>query len=185
MNRQGRIKGRNHLKPKIMDQKINQSFERILAFDPNYRGFGWAVLETEPLTLVDWGISSCKREKGNRCTAVIDTMIQVYDPSIVVIEDCAGMNTVRCKAIRSMLNQITRTARRLKKRVVRISRNDVRLHFAKTGATTKQAIAEDIAERFPELKPWLPKPRELGYSEEYNMSIFDAVAIGLALLDEE
>lgn len=162
-----------------MDQKTKQPFERILSFDANYRGFGYAVLETHPITLVDWGVSGCKRDKGNRCAAIINTMIQAYDPSVVVIEDCRGMNTPHCKANRSILNQIARTAERQGRSVIRISWNDVRLFFAKKGATTKQAIAEKTAEEFPMLKGQLPKPREIFESEAYTMSIFDAVALAL------
>ena len=43
----------------------------------------------------------------------------------------------------------------------------------------KQEIAIAIAERFPELAPRLPRFRKPWMSEDYRMSIFDAVALAL------
>ena len=43
----------------------------------------------------------------------------------------------------------------------------------------KQEIAIAIAERFPELAPRLPRSRKPWMSEDYRMSIFDAVALAL------
>jgi hypothetical protein len=47
------------------------------------------------------------------------------------------------------------------------------------GASSKQEIAAAIANRFPELAPRLPRFRKPWMSEDYRMSIFDAVALGL------
>ena len=51
--------------------------------------------------------------------------------------------------------------------------------WAGSDATTKQEIAIAIAERFPELAPRLPRSRKPWMSEDYRMSIFDAVALAL------
>jgi len=51
--------------------------------------------------------------------------------------------------------------------------------WAGSDATTKQEIAIAIAERFPELAPRLPRFRKPWMSEDYRMSIFDAVALAL------
>lgn len=48
------------------------------------------------------------------------------------------------------------------------------------GTANKHDIAVAIADRFPELAPRLPRVRKPWMSEDYRMSIFDAV--GLALI---
>ena len=51
--------------------------------------------------------------------------------------------------------------------------------WAGSDATMKQEIAIAIAEHFPELAPRLPRSRKPWMSEDYRMSIFDAVALAL------
>jgi hypothetical protein len=54
------------------------------------------------------------------------------------------------------------------------------IYFA-DGRGTKHALAEIIAKRFPgELASRLPPKRKPWMSEDYRMSIFDAVALVLA-----
>ena len=48
------------------------------------------------------------------------------------------------------------------------------------GAFTKYQIATTIAERLPELAPRLPPFRKPWLSEDYRMSIFDAVSFPVA-----
>jgi len=47
------------------------------------------------------------------------------------------------------------------------------------GAPNKQEIAGAIAKRFPELAPRLPRFRKPWMSEDYRMSIFDAVGLAI------
>jgi hypothetical protein len=55
----------------------------------------------------------------------------------------------------------------------------VKQAFSESGASTKHEIAVAIAKRFPELAPRLPRFRKPWMSEDYRMSIFDAVAFGV------
>jgi hypothetical protein len=64
-------------------------------------------------------------------------------------------------------------------KVKTLSRAEVKQAFAESGAGTKYEIAIAIANRFPELTPRLPRFRKPWMSEDYRMSIFDAVAFGL------
>jgi len=54
----------------------------------------------------------------------------------------------------------------------------VRQTFAQD-ARNKQLIAVAIGRRFPELAPHVPPYRKCWMSEDYRMSIFDAVALAL------
>jgi Holliday junction resolvasome RuvABC endonuclease subunit len=59
------------------------------------------------------------------------------------------------------------------------SRAKVKQAFSESGASNKHEIATTIAGRFPELAPRLPRFRKPWMSEDYRMSIFDAVALGV------
>jgi hypothetical protein len=67
-------------------------------------------------------------------------------------------------------------------KVRRSSRAWIKRAFAKSGASTKQQIAVAIANRFPELAPRLPRFKKAWMSEDYRISIFDAVGLALTFL---
>jgi hypothetical protein len=62
------------------------------------------------------------------------------------------------------------------------SRAKVKQAFSKSGTSTKQEIALDIVNRFHDLAPRLPRFRKPWMSEDYRMSIFDAVGLALTFL---
>ena len=67
-------------------------------------------------------------------------------------------------------------------KVALFSREEVRRAFFTGGMGTKHALAEILAERFPEeLGSRLSPKRRPWMSEDYCMSIFDAVALALAM----
>lgn len=47
----------------------------------------------------------------------------------------------------------------------------------------KFAEAEALADRYPELRPRLPKPRRLWDSEPRNITLFEALALALEVID--
>ena len=51
--------------------------------------------------------------------------------------------------------------------------------FLQYGARTKQQIATDIANQFPELAPRVPPVRSCWMTEHYSMATFDAVSLAL------
>jgi hypothetical protein len=60
-----------------------------------------------------------------------------------------------------------------------LSPRDVRKMFSER-STNKYEIASAVAAGLPELRTILPPKRRPWESERYNMSIFDAAAVGLA-----
>src|SRR5258708_22456161 len=153
----------------------------VLAIDPSTRGFGFAVLEG-PNRLIDWGVKETKKEKNARTLKLIDDLIDVYLPSVIVVEDYAGKGSRRCRRIERLINDISRLASKRQIKVRSFSRAKVKQAFSESGASNKQEIAIAIANRFPELAPRLPRFRKPWMSEDYRMSIFDAVALGLTFL---
>ncbi len=157
-------------------KNIQKQF-RILAIAPSARGFGYAVLEGEG-TLVDWAVKSVKGDKNRRCLVKVKKLLTHYQPDLLVLEDPTNRRSIRIRDLNSL---ITNTAAQHQVKVRLITRERVYRAFALGEQGTKHALAEIIAQRFPqELGGRLPSKRRLWMSEDYRMGIFDAVALGLA-----
>ena len=151
---------------------------RVLAIDPSTRGFGFAVLEG-PNRLIDWGVKETKTDKRRRSLELIEALIEQYQPNVLVVEDYTVKGARRCRRIQGLINDISKLALKRKVKVRSFSRAKVKQVFSESGAINKQEIATAIAKQFPELVPRLPRFRKPWMSEDYRMSIFDAVALGL------
>src|SRR5207245_2482978 len=132
---------------------------RVLAIDPSTRGFGFAVLEG-PNRLIDWGVKETKKNKNARSLKLIEDLIDRYQPSVIVVEDYAGKGSRRCRRVRELIEDISKLAAKRKIRVTSFSRAKVKQVSSESGAQTKHEIAVDIAKRFPELAPRLPRFRK-------------------------
>jgi Holliday junction resolvasome RuvABC endonuclease subunit len=152
----------------------------VLAIDPSTRGFGFAVLEG-PNRLIDWGVKETKKNKNTRTLKLIEDLIDRYQPNVIVVEDYAGKGSRRCRRIQALINDISKLAAKRKIKVRSFSRVKVKQAFFESGAVNKYEIASAIAKRFPELAPRLPRYRKPWMSEDYRMSIFDAVALAVTV----
>jgi Holliday junction resolvasome RuvABC endonuclease subunit len=160
----------------------NRTDKRVLALDPSSRGFGFAVLEG-PERLIDWGVKEARADKNRRSLRHIDDLLKHYQPDIIVIEEYAFRDARRSLRVQKLLRAIHELAARKEVKVRAVSRPEIRKAFAEYPATTKHQIAEAIARRLPELAPRVPPLRQPWMSEDYRMSIFDAVALALTLFD--
>jgi Holliday junction resolvasome RuvABC endonuclease subunit len=154
---------------------------RVLAIAPSTRGFGFAVLEG-PETLVDWGVRTVRGDKNVRCVAEVNHLIELYQPNMIVLENCTAKNSKRHERIRKLIRGIAALAKSRGIKTERFSRTQVRCAFSANCSATKEQIAEAIGERFPdELGSRLPPHRQPWMSEDYRMTIFDAVALALTV----
>jgi RNase H-fold protein (predicted Holliday junction resolvase) len=154
--------------------------ERVLALDPATFGFGYAVLEYEPLRLVAWGTKTGRRNNGTVASAV-NRLIFDYQPTVIVLPSWPdGGHSLRGPALDAFVDAIEETLTSHGLPVLMCSPADVREHFASVGATTKYEIAEHLTDEFPELHAILPRPRENTQTERAAMTVFDAVALTLA-----
>lgn len=153
---------------------------RILAVDPAVRGFGFAVLEG-PDTLIDWGRKEARTDKTRRMIQGVRDLIAVYQPDLIVAEDCDDRDSRRRPAICKLLREIVTVAKAAGIPVGRVPRVSVLRAFAEPppNRTNKESIANRIAERFPELTPSLPPHRKRWMSEDSRINVFDAVAFAL------
>lgn len=156
---------------------------RILAIDPVSRGLGFVVMEG-PRTLVDWGVRSARTEKQLRASAHLTQLITTYQPDYLIVERVNSTGSRRCRRIKQLLSRLTLLGAELGVRVRRISRAEVKAHFAPQGAVTKNQIALEIGLQLPELAAKVPPYRKPWMSEDYQMPVFDAAAMAMAFFHE-
>lgn len=159
--------------------------DRILAIDPISRGFGFVVLEEEPLQLVDWGIRVCTRRNGATCPRALRRMIVDYEPSIVVIEGEHEVTSLRLRALGDFVSSVADVLDASAVPVRTFSRMEIRQVFSQAGAVTKEQVARVLVSHFPELTTSLPPPRKMWQSEDSRMSIFDALSLAVVYLAEK
>lgn len=152
---------------------------RILAVDPFPRGFGFVVLEDEPLQLVDWAVKTFRDHKGNDA---LEKLIDKYQPTVVVSEDPSTARLLRRNALHTFIYGIDEVLAIKKMAFHLYSRDTIKSVFSPDGIITKRAIAEQLVLIFPELASRLPKARQIWESEDLRMSIFDALSMALTHL---
>jgi len=161
-----------------MTQNNEQKILRVLAIDPNHKGFGYAILEA-PNELIDWGTKKTGRNKNENALLQIQELIERYQPSIMLVEDTARPGSHRRGRIRELIARMIVLAASEGVRSCKISRKMVQKVFSVFGCSTKQEIAQTIARYLSELARSLPACRKAWMSEDSRMSIFDAVAMAL------
>lgn len=150
---------------------------RILAIAPTSRGFGYAVMQG-PKWILACGNKAILQNKNARALVWVDKFIRHYQPSVLILPDVNASDTHRAVRIKNLHRQIGEVARKhqLKLKLVRATKMRERLLGNPKG--TKQAMAESLAEMFPEeLKSRLPPKRRPWMSEDPRMDIFDAVGL--------
>ena len=161
-----------------MTDSLNRT-TRVLAIDPTYRGFGYAIFEG-PESLVVWGVKYASGDLNVQRIAQFERIIASYEPDILVIEDCEAQGNRRRKTARTFLELAAAFAAKQHIGVEPVARKTVLKTFG--SATTKYRVAVMLAEHFHELRERLPRERKPWQSEDERMSIFDAVAFAWTFL---
>lgn len=156
--------------------------ERVLAIDPMSRGFGYVVLEHEPLRLADWGFASCRRSDGS-LRERFSALARRARPTRIVLEDPTGAVTAPRQAVlQDVALQVGGVADALRIPVELVRRSAVRASFIRMGAATQEARADLLVSMFPELAARRPGRRRVFDSEDARMAVFDALALRLACI---
>lgn len=143
---------------------------RYLAIDPTTAGFAYVVFES-PDRLVEWGLSTGRTDA--EWAKRLESLISLYAPEVLITEDVAG--TRRGRRAVTFLEGAQTIALLRNLWSVRIPKRKVFEAFG--GAKGKHGIAESLVERFPELRPRLPRKRKAWTSEDARMRIFDSLAL--------
>jgi len=149
----------------------------IVGIDPTERGLAFVFFEGGHL--IDWGTW---RDDGNEL-ALLDRLLDGFAADVLVLEDADASGCLRRPRVREMLRAMARHAKRRRRTVTKVSRQEVRSHWKQHGAKTKYAIAAAIAERFADLAMVLPPPRKIYRSEDARVQIFDAASLVLHAFD--
>jgi RNase H-fold protein (predicted Holliday junction resolvase) len=153
---------------------------RILAIAPTTRGFGFAVLD-EKDALADWGGKPVKA--GNKNAQSLKKAKELIDhnrPNVLVLQDTAAKDSGRAPRIQKLTQQIVKLAKVHKVKVVLLSKEKIQKAFFADGKGTKQALAEVLAQKFPEeLGSMVPPKRKPWMTEHPRMDVFDAVALAV------
>jgi RNase H-fold protein (predicted Holliday junction resolvase) len=151
---------------------------RILAIAPTTRGFGFAVLD-DANTLADWGGKPVKTgNKNAQSLQKAKELIAHNQPNVLVLQDTAAKDSGRAPRIQKLTKQIIKLAKVHKVKVVLLSKEKIQQAFFADGKGTKQALAEMLAQKFPdELGSMVPPKRKPWMTEHPRMDVFDAVAL--------
>jgi hypothetical protein len=155
-----------------------EASRRVLAVDPYSRGVGFAVLEG-PERLIDWGLRTTGPADNAKAARVVDKLIDRFRPDILVLEDWDSAGSRRCERVEKLLDRIA-AAEGTRVLVRLITRREIRAIGPLPQTSTKHGRARFLAERFPELQPFLPLLRKPWMPEDDRMAIFDALSFAVA-----
>jgi len=151
---------------------------RLLALDPTSTSFGFVVIEGDEL--IEWGVSGVKGDRNKESLRKIGRLIDRYQPDILVMEHYEPKSRRRTIRTKELIEELKELAQRKRIQSRTISQSEIRTTFAQFGAVTKHQIAVEIAKKFPELTPSLPRLRKPWMSEDKRTSIFDATSLALS-----
>jgi len=104
--------------------------------------------------------------------AFANKWLDYYNPTMVVLERLA--HSRKGSYTRELNTALGQTAHDQQVDVVYVARVQ---RYA-----NKYAEAEALAQRFPDLKPYVPKPRQPWEAEPRNIGLFAAVALGVKVI---
>lgn len=154
----------------------------VLALYPNFRGFGFAVLRISnnenTCKLIDRGIISVRPVNNEKVLKRIHKYTDYFKPKVVILRDF-DLPPKRGRRISELIESIIHLVKEKQLPVYRYTREQIRFAFEQYGAKTKYEIAQKIIEGFPQLAKRAPKVTKWYDEEDYNMGIFDALALAL------
>src|SRR5262245_26735550 len=149
----------------------------VLALYPQSHGFSFALFEAWPSPL-DWGFHEVRGLHRNvKCLRRIASIFALHTPDFVALQGMSDGGARRAPRIQELNRLIAELAEGEGIPVRSYSRTQVLEYFEHRGATTKQQIAETIAQKVPALALQLPPPRKPYKSEDDRMGIFEAAAL--------
>jgi Holliday junction resolvasome RuvABC endonuclease subunit len=162
-----------------MKKRNNQ---RILAIDPGTKYIGFALLEKEKL--VHYGVKTIPRLQTSKETLkegkrIVSRLMDDFRPDILVVEKTFFANNKDSVLLNTFTAQIRRIGKRKGLKTASIATNTARKHVCGNGAASKEEVAQVIALKYPQLKPYLTSDRK--WKEKYHRNMFDAVALAITV----
>jgi Holliday junction resolvasome RuvABC endonuclease subunit len=145
----------------------------VLALYANSRGLGYACMEIPTSKLIEGGVLNVTPLSNEKILRRVHWYIDFFKPQVVIIRDA----TTSVSRIQELSDTIATLATAKNMPVHRYTRRQVKDVFEIHGATTKIEIAQRIIKAIPALESRAPKIRKWYMPEDYNMGVFDAVAL--------
>lgn len=149
---------------------------RMMAVDPTFRGFAYVILEGGDL--VDWGLSQVTPLAPGPVARRVLRLLKRWEPELLVLEEPEGSR--RGRRARRIIGELAELADRQNLAWCMVTRRQVNEAFQ--DPPNKHQVALAVAERFPELRHRLPRPRKPWMSEDERMALFDAASFALTVL---
>ena len=151
----------------------------ILAIYPNVRGFGYAVFPEQDV-LKDAGVAVIRLRDEQTYMERIDQMVQVHQPSILLLPTANGKFNRKRERIQALLIKIREYAKKNDLIIKSYSREEIRCVFEVFDAYSKVQIAGKICTWFPELLNKCPGKRITYMPEHIHQGLFDAISLMVA-----
>jgi crossover junction endodeoxyribonuclease RuvC len=167
-----------------MTTKQNQARNiKILAIDPGTREMGIAYLEDRHL--LDYGVKTLRQGKSHQelfilLEKIIARLIAEKQPDVIALEKNVFSQIHSNLLLALVVAKIKGMAKAKKINLVELNPRTVRKLVCNNGNATKREAARTVAVAYPELKAYLESDKK--WKIRYWQNIFDAVAVGLALL---
>ena len=155
---------------------------RILALAIRARWLGYAVLE-DHCELVDWGMTFFQPSRSSEIRATrrrLEFLLSNFSPTLIAIAQSDVVASHSASSVRSLIRSIRTEARARSIPFESMNRRYIRDSFLEHDAKSKDEIASALVDRFPELRWKLPRKRRTWEKEHFRMTLFDAVALGVA-----
>lgn len=127
-------------------------------------------------TPFDWGASKEASSSPRQAYEYTKKKIAYYQPDLLVTELVTDKSK-KGQYSRSLINMIAKAAQDADVQWSLITRQQ--------SYDNKFQEAKALADRFPEIRPTLPPPRHWWQTEDPRMIIFEAVALGISVVDDE
>lgn len=123
--------------------------------------------------LMDWRISDKASTSIQEAETAAKRWIEILQPDVVITEIPIS-KTRKGDNTRQLIETIANVAERAKVLDVKVTREQI--------YPNKYAEAAALAERYPELLPWVPRPRRFFDNEHRNTVLFEALALAQSIL---
>jgi hypothetical protein len=156
--------------------------QTVLAIELRHRQFGYAIYRGHR-ELLDWGVRvypAVGEAEAAMASKRLIGLLRMFVPERIVIKTERWNKAETNAHMRSLVEAVRHEAFAHAIPIFAVTEKDVRQTFLNFGCETRDEIAAALARIFPELVWNLPSKRRPWQSENRQMAMFDAVALGLA-----
>jgi Holliday junction resolvasome RuvABC endonuclease subunit len=160
----------------------------ILGIDPGTRFLGAAVLRGR--RLLRYAVHELRNGERiydllGQARSIVFQYIERYSPQVVALEKPYVLDSDRAVTLRALVRELRKRSKEFGLSVAELSPEEVRTAIVGSARATKHDVAGTLVERFPELRPLLPRRPKipalwLSSKDRYWLHAFDGVSVAIA-----